>query len=315
MNFGAPRNLPASVHQRLLNLAHQQHLPFERVLSRYGVERLLYRLSQSPHRERFILKGAMLFLLWKEALHRPTRDLDLLGQGEDSRERLEEVFRDLCRTPVEKDGLRFLPDSVSAEEIREEEVYGGIRVRLLTMLGKSRIPLQVDVGFGDAVTPPAQEADFPALLSFPTPRLQVYPHETVIAEKYQAMVAMGLLNSRMKDFYDLWTLAREFSFSGPALCQAIAATFARRRTALPEETPTALTPAFSRDEVKGTQWKGFLSRSELEAISLPEVVALLGDFLTPPTKALVEGRPFKRSWPPGGPWTASAPSSRPDLKT
>lgn len=303
MTSGAPRNLPASVHQRLLNIAHHQHLPFQRVIGQYAVERLLYRLSQSPHREQFILKGAMLFLLWrKDALHRPTRDLDLLGQGEDSRERLEVVFRDLCGTPVEEDGLRFLPDSVSSQEIREEEVYGGIRVKLLAMLGEARISLQVDIGFGDAVMPPAQEADFPTLLSFPTPRLLVYPREAVIAEKYQAMVAMGMPNSRMKDFYDLWTLAREFSFNGSMLCQAIAATFARRRTPLPEETPTALTPVFSEDGEKQGQWQGFLSKSELDPLHLTDVTVLLRDFLMPATQATIEARAFDMLWSPGGPW-------------
>lgn len=302
MISGAPRNLSASVHQRLLNIARQQHLPFQRVIGQYAVERLLYRLSQSLHRERFILKGAMLFLLWKDALHRPTRDLDLLGQGEDGRERLEVVFRDLCGTPVEEDGLRFLPDSVSSQEIREEEVYGGIRVKLLAMLGEARIALQVDIGFGDAVTPPAQEADFPTLLPFPTPRLRVYPREAVIAEKYQAMVAMGMPNSRMKDFYDLWTLACEFSFSGSTLCQAIAATFARRRTPLPEETPTALMPMFTEDAGKQGQWQGFLSKSELNPLQLAEVTALLRDFLMPATQAIVEARAFDMLWFPGGPW-------------
>ena len=307
MNPNQPRNLPASVHDRLLNIAHQRHVLFQRILTRYAVERLLYRFSQSPHRDRFILKGAMLFLLWKDVLSRPTRDLDLLGQGDHSQGSLEEIFRDLCRVPVEEDGLQFLADSVTAEEIREEDVYAGIRVRLLAMLGRSRIPLQVDIGFGDAVTPAALEADFPVLLPFPVPRLRVYPRETVIAEKYQAMVELGLLNSRMKDFYDLWTLAHEFSFSGPALCQAIAATFARRRTPLPQKTPTALSPAFSQDEVKGRQWQGFLNRNELEALSLPEVTALLSDFLMPPTHALVEGRPFNQSWLPGRPWSDLQP--------
>lgn len=310
MTPNRPRNLAASVHARLLKLANQRGWPFHRIMGQYAFERLLYRLTRSSYQDRFILKGALLFLLWKGALHRPTRDLDLLGQGEDSRERLEEVFRDLCRTPVEEDGLRFLPDSVSAEETREEDIYGGIRVKLLAMLDRSRIPLQVDVGFGDAVTPPAQEADFPILLPFPVPRLRVYPRETVIAEKYQAMVAMGLPNSRMKDFYDLWTLAREFSSNGPALCRAIAATFARRQTPLPEATPAALTPAFSQDAVKERQWQGFLSRSGLEALPLPEVASLLGDFLMPPTQALVETRPFDGSWSPGGPWTPAQPETK-----
>ena len=298
-----PPNLPASVHVRLLNVARQRQAPFQRLLAQYAVERLLYRLSQSQYREHFILKGAMLFLLWHDALPRPTRDLDLLGKGNPDPEHLEEIFRSLCQVFVEEDGLRFLPESVTSEEIRKEADYTGVRVRLTAMLGKARISLLVDIGFGDAVTPEAPEADFPALLSFPAPRLLVYPRETVVAEKYQAMVAMGLLNSRMKDFYDLWILAREFSFRGPTLCQAIAATFSRRQTSLPESTPAALTPAFSQDETKRRQWRGFLDRSDLEGISLTDVVMLLQDFLLPPTPALQEGSPVTRSWSPGGPWT------------
>lgn len=302
-----PRNLPASVHDRLLKIAQQQQMLYQRLLTRYAVERLLYRLSQSPHRDRFILKGAMLFLLWNDVLSRPTRDLDLLGQGNGTVRSFEKIFRDLCRTRVDEDGLQFLADTVAAEEIREDEIYAGIRVRLLAMLSQSRIPLQVDIGFGDAVTPAAQEVDFPVLLPFPAPHLRVYPRETVIAEKYQAMVELGLPNSRMKDFYDIWTLARGFAYNGSTLCQAIAATFARRQTPLPQETPTALTLAFCQDRVKGSQWQGFLNRNELDAPSLPEVVGLLHEFLMPPTHALVEGRPLSRSWLPGGPWTDPGP--------
>ena len=198
-------------------LAREQKEDFSIVLTRYGLERLLYRLSQSAHRDRFVLKGAMLFQLWSGHPHRPTRDLDLLGHGSPDPERFEGIFRDICRQNVEDDGLEFQSDSVRAESMKEDEEYQGLRLKLVSRLGNARIPIQIDIGFGDAVTPEPDEVIYPTLLDGPAPTLKAYPRETVVAEKFQAMVMLGIANSRMKDFYDLWILMRQFEFSGPAL--------------------------------------------------------------------------------------------------
>jgi hypothetical protein len=274
------------------------------VLTRYVIERLLYRLSRSEHASQFVLKGAMLFRLWADQPHRPTRDLDLLGKGEPSPELLAQVFRDVCGVSVEDDGLTFDPDSVTAGRIREDQEYEGVRVECRAHLGQARINLQVDVGFGDAVSPRPSEITYPVLLDFPAPVLRAYPRQAVVAEKFQAMVALGLGNSRMKDFFDLWVLARGFAFDGPSLAGAIRATFRRRRTILPAEPPLALTPAFGTDAAKTRQWAAFLKRSKLDAsgAGLEEVCAFLNGFLMPPTLALAAGEEWTKDWPPGGPW-------------
>jgi predicted nucleotidyltransferase component of viral defense system len=301
-----PRNLPASVRERLRKLAAARKEDFQLVLTRYGLERLLYRLSRSPHAELFILKGAMLFQLWTDQPHRPTRDLDLLGRGDNSIAGVVEVFRDVCNQAVEEDGLDFPVESVRGERIKEDQEYEGIRVHCEARLENARIPLQIDVGFGDAVTPPATGVRYPTLLEFPAPALRAYQRETVIAEKFQAMIALGIANSRMKDFYDLWVLARGFAFDGSTLSRAIRATFRRRKTALPTAAPLALTAEFGEDAAKRKQWAAFLRKSKLDGgAGLAEVVVALRDFLMPPVQALAAGEPFERNWPAGGPWSAT----------
>jgi predicted nucleotidyltransferase component of viral defense system len=299
-----PGNLAASVRQRLLNLARERGEDFNFLLTAYGLERLMYRLGQSRHRRDFVLKGAMLFRAWLGATYRPTRDLDLLGRGEAAIPRLERLFEEIWQTPVPADGLELEPGSVRGEEIRESQEYGGVRIRMTARLGTARIPLQVDVGFGDAVTPAATEITFPALLGAPAPVLYAYPPETVIAEKLQAMVLLGVANTRMKDFYDVWVIARRFSFEGPQLARAVAATFRRRGTPLPDGVPVALTAEFSEDGVRRQQWKAFLARigQEQGAPGLSEVVDALSRFLGPPLDALGTGTDFPLRWPAGGPW-------------
>jgi predicted nucleotidyltransferase component of viral defense system len=306
-----PRNLPASVRERLRQIAMARMEDFQLVLTRYGVERLLYRLSRSSHAKLFVLKGAMLFQLWNDQPHRPTRDLDLLGRGGDSVAEVVRAFRDICNQAVEADGLEFPAESVHGERIREDQEYEGIRVHCLARLENARIPLQIDVGFGDAVTPPATGVRYPTLLEFPAPTLRAYRRETVIAEKFQAMVALGIANSRMKDFYDLWVLARHFAFDGSPVGRAIRATFRRRQTALPTATPLALTVEFAEDAAKRKQWQAFLRKSKLdEGAGLAEVVVVLHNFLMPPVQALAIPEPFERKWPAGGPWSATAKGSR-----
>jgi hypothetical protein len=215
-----PANLAASVRQRLLNLARTQKEDFQLVLTRYALERLLYRLGRSEHAGIFILKGAMLFQIWSNQRHRPTRDLDLLGRGESSIERFEQIFRDICQATVEDDALVFMADSVRGERIKEDQEYEGLRIRFEARLEHARISLQIDIGFGDAVRPAATKIEYPTLLDFPAPTVLAYRQPTVVAEKFQAMVALGIANSRMKDFYDLWVLARDFEFDGSTLCEA-----------------------------------------------------------------------------------------------
>jgi hypothetical protein len=300
-----PRNLAASVRHRLTELAREQHEDFQFVLTRYVIERLLYRLCQSEHAGQFVLKGAMLFRLWTEHPHRPTRDLDLLGKGDPSPEVLTKLFRDICGINVEGDGLTFDPDSVTAGRIREDQEYEGVRVECRSHLGQARIDLQIDIGFGDAVVPRAVEVTYPAILEFPAPVLKAYPRQAVVAEKFQAMAALGIANSRMKDFFDLWVLAHRFAFDGRSLSQSIRATFRRRKTALPSEPPLALTPEFGTNEGKMKQWSAFLKRGKLDAggASLEQVCTFLNGFLMPPTQALAAGDEWAKDWPPAGPWS------------
>ncbi len=299
------KNLPASVRRRLLNLSHQGQEDFNLLLGQYASERLLYRLSQSPFAEQFVLKDAMLFALWTGELHRPTRDLDLLGYGRSDQESLIRLFADLCLVEVEADGLTFNPDSVGVTEIREAQEYGGQRVRLMATLDNVLISLQIDIGFGDIATPPARYAEYPTLLNFSPPRLRVYSQETVIAEKLHAMVVLGIRNSRMKDFFDLWTLSQNFSFDGRILSQAIQATFHRRQTVIPHTSPAALTPEFGSHPQKSRQWQTFLKRNRLEnaADSFANIVNTLDRFLTSPLQAASQAQDFDANWPPGGPWS------------
>ena len=310
--MSTPRNIAASVRQRLLNLARSERADFQLVLNRYGLERLLFRLSQSRHHDRFVLKGAMPFQLGSGHPHRPTRDLDLLGYGEPSIPGFEQLFREICRQDATTDGLTFPSESVRAAQIKEDDEYQGLRIRLEARLGNARIPLQIDIGFGDAVTPAPHMATFPTLLDFPAPTLQTYPRETVIAEKFQAMVVLGIANSRMKDFYDLWTLANQFAFRGSTLCTAIQATFERRRTPLPAAVPLALRTEFTEDSTKQTQWRAFLRKSQLTTgdLALAAVADTLTQFLMPPVEALVRNVEFVRDWLPPGPWQGHQAATR-----
>lgn len=300
-------NIAASVRQKLLDLSKQRQEDFLGLLTRYTLERLLYRLHQSEQRDRFILKGAMLFTLWSQEPHRATRDLDLLCYGDHSVNYLEQIFQAICQTPVTDDGLDFQADTIQGELIKERQEYEGVRIKLTAVLTgtKIRIPIQVDIGFGDAVVPSVEQTQFPVILDrFPAPILRTYPRETVIAEKFQAMVNLGIANSRMKDFYDLWYLSQHFTFHGPLLSQAIQATFERRRTALPSATPLALTAEFFEDKAKQTQWKAFVRKGQLFGgqDSFANVVTHLQEFLMPPTLALIQAKPFESHWSPGGPW-------------
>jgi len=300
-------NLSASVQARLQNQARASKRPFQELLQYYAMERSLYRLSTSPHRARFVLKGALMLHVWDAPLARATKDLDFLGRLDHSLENLEGVVREVCTADVEPDGMVFDPATVKTERIKEDADYEGVRARFVGLLGKARVAMQIDVGFGDVVTPGAQNITYPTLLDFPAPALSGYPRETVIAEKFQAMVYLRTLNSRMKDFYDVWLLARQFGFDGALLAKAIAATFANRETSI-DVAPIAFTPEFTEQASTLAQWTAF--RKKLPNTECPEtlaeVVPFLADFLLPTARACESGEGFEQRWPAGGPWTTGS---------
>jgi predicted nucleotidyltransferase component of viral defense system len=267
-----PRNVGASVRQRLLNLAHARSQPLELLLTRYALERLLHRLSLSPHRHRFVLKGALLLTTWFDEPHRATRDLDLLGFGDPSDDALLAVFREVM-TMTADDGVSFDAVRLQIEPIREGLEYGGLRLRTTAALAGARIPIVVDVGFGDAIEPGVEDIDLPVLLDMPSPHLRAYPPETVIAEKLHAMVTLGLANSRMKDYYDVWMLLRSLDLDPARLQRAVDATFARRSTSVPTAIPEGLSDAFGDDPNKKAQWDVFVRQLSAPRPALGEIVA------------------------------------------
>ena len=274
--------LAASIHARLLNRAKARGEDFNLILTRYALERFLYRLSLVPAREAYWLKGAMLFDLWFDVPHRPTRDADFLGFGPMDIEALAGTIREICAVAVD-DGMVFDPASITIEEIREDARYGGLRVRLLGRLGNARCTVQLDVGYGDAVTPGPEEAVYPTLLDdMPPPRLRVYPRAAVVAEKLEAIVSLGMANSRMKDFFDLRALAHEGVLDARLLGDAIAATFQRRGTDVPLEVPLGLSDEFAHDAAKRAQWKAFLGKNRLDAPTLGEVIEEVRRFVAEP---------------------------------
>jgi len=301
---GHPRNIAASVRARLTQGARDRKENVQLALMRYAIERLLYRLGLSSHREEFVLKGAMLFSLSAPTPYRSTGDLDLLGFGDPAPARIVSVFREICSLAAADDGVVFKLETIQAQAARLEEEYSGIRLTLDAEIAGARLPLQIDIGFGDVVTPGVQDIDYPSLLDMPLPHLRAYPPETVVAEKLQALVALGLLNSRMKDFFDLWAISETFHFAGSTLAEAIQATFERRATTIRRQTPTALTATFSSDPTKQAQWRGFLRRTAivLAPAPLPDLLHRIGDFVMPPLRALHEGATFTKSWTPRGPW-------------
>ena len=304
------QNVAASVHQRLLNRARAEGRPFNELLQYFAMERFLYRLGRSPYRDQFVLKGALMFTVWQVPVPRPTRDVDLLGRMDNAVPRVTAAVRDICEESFPEDGLRFAGETVSGERIVEAADYQGVRVRFTGFLGKARIPMQVDVGFGDPVIPDPSLIRLPTMLEFPAPELQGYSQESTIAEKLHIMVRLGEINSRMKDFFDVWLLATRGGFQGQVLGRAIQATFRQRGTAIPL-APTAFSDAFAGDPERQVQWEAFLRRYRLSKeagvpTTLGEAIRLIAAFLGPVLEALWEGRRFEKRWPPGGPWTSSA---------
>lgn len=299
-------NVAASVKARLLNQAREAGDELELFLVRYASERFLFRLGASPLRDRYVLKGAALLTLWVDDVYRATRDIDLLGSGASDPASLRQVVETICRVECPEDGLRFDTEGIVVTPIRAEDKYPGQRAVLTAYLGKARIRLQVDFGFGDPVTPAAELTDYPTLLAeLPPPRLRTYPVVATVAEKFDAMVQLGRRNSRMKDFHDVWALSGELPFDGPVLYQAVADCFARRGTDWSGETPDALGSMFYGDESLQSRWRAYVRAGAFRnppPADFEEVGERVRSFLGPVRESLVAQTALEVVWPPGGPW-------------
>jgi len=300
---GKTKNITASVHQRLLNKAKESSRPFNEILQYFAIERFIYRLSKSPHADRFVLKGALMFSAWTGSMSRPTMDIDLLGKIKNSTDLIVAVFKDACETEVENDGIVFHKDTVTATRITEDADYKGVRVFLRGNLSSIRLFLQIDIGFGDVIIPKPDRVNYPVLLDFPPPELDGYTMESTVAEKFPAMVKLGLLNSRMKDFYDIWFLSRRFDFKGEALIEAIEKTFEKRKTPLISE-PSIFYPTFIKDDTKQAQWQGFIKKTKLTdaPTSFEDVAVGIKIFLQPIVVSMINRQTFRLFWAAPGSW-------------
>jgi len=296
-------NLEISVLARLKNISQELKVDYQIVLTRYAIERFLYRLSCSKHQDSFILKGAMLLIAHTHSKYRPTRDLDLLGFGEYSDSVLRKTIGEICMVNVPDDAVTYLPETITIMDVREESEYDGKRVKLQARIGKARITVQIDIAFGDAVFPKPKRIDYPTLLSFPKPHIRAYPLEAVIAEKLEAMVSLGIINSRMKDIYDVYTIIESYDFNGEILSRSIEETFGRRKTTLPLNTPIVFSKEFTQDTIKKNQWAGFFQKAGLPPPgTLDSVIKKISSCIQPILKHLQEKEPFTSYWSAGGSW-------------
>ena len=304
MNRRALQNVSASVHQRLLNIARETGRPFGEVLQYFAMERFLYRLSQTEHVDSFVLKGALLFRIWDTPDSRATRDIYFLAYLDNSPDNLAAIIRDVCAVGGADDGLKFDPETVEAGRIKEDTDYAGVRIRFRGQLGSARIHVQVDVGFGDLVHPDIVRTDYPTLLDLPAPSLRIYPPETVVAEKAEAIVHLGNINSRMKDFYDIWRMSQQFDFEGPVLCEAVRLTFGKRETAVVEFDN--LVTELLHNQALQQQWTAFLRKSVVSGPeTFPEILGLIGKFLSPVFSSVNSGNILGQDWPALGPWRSA----------
>lgn len=297
------KNNAASVKARLLKKAKESGRPFDELLQHFGLERFLYRLSQSEHRDRFILKGALTLRVWNAPMSRPTRDIDLLGRVNNSIEHIENLIRRICDIAAPDDGIVYDSKTVKGVRIKEDADYEGVRIKFTGFLERTKIPMQIDIGFGDVIHPAAVDHDYPAMLDFASARMKVYPRESVVAEKFEALVFLGRLNSRLKDFFDLWLLARNFDFRGLTLAIAIKKTFAHRQTDV-TANPFGLSDDFASDPATVAKYRGFVRKGlkDIAPDDFTEIVNVLRDFLLPPAEALLAGERFNKSWTARGPW-------------
>lgn len=297
------KNLPASIHQKLLNNARKTNRPFLEVMQYFAIERFLYRLSKSPYAEKFVLKGALMFSVWEPGLPRPTKDIDFLGRTSNDLPAIVRIIKGVCSIKAESDGLVFAPGSVAGERITENSDYQGVRVYFWAGLGKARVSMQIDIGFGDIVVPGVQSISYPAILDMPEPVLKGYTRESVIAEKLEAMIKLDIINSRMKDFFDIWILARQFDFNGATLAKAIKETFRHRKTAIIKE-PHIFAADFRNDKTKQAQWGAFLRKNKLAIapVDFAEALSAIAGFVKPVLSALADGKGFPALWKAAGFW-------------
>jgi Nucleotidyl transferase AbiEii toxin, Type IV TA system len=296
------RDIGASVRQRLLNQSRAQARPFQELLQYFAMERFLYRLANSSVVDRFVLKGALLLTAWQAPLSRPTMDIDLAGRTSNELDHISEVVRSVCNVRTEPDGIEFDSTSIEVARIKEGPEYEGVRVTFIATLARARIPMQIDIGFGDVIVPAPTQVEYPTLLDFPAPVLLAYPKETVVAEKLEALTKLGLLNSRLKDYYDLALLSRLYSFNGAGLVEAVRATFRHRETPIKTE-PIGLTQAYYADPARSLQWRAFIRRSRFteHTHDLEQLVVEVHRFAVPRLTA-ASGRGSVSTWDAGGPW-------------
>ena len=291
------------MHRRLLNKAKETDRSFNELFQYYAIERFLYRLSLSAHAERFILKGALMLMVWKSPLTRSTMDIDMLGRMENSIDKIIAIVQEVSRQEAEPDGIVFDAKSVQGQRIIEDADYEGVRILVRGSLATARISIQLDIGFGDVVFPPPELKIYPTILDLPAPKIHSYSRESAIAEKFEAMVKLGIMNSRMKDFWDIWLLSRQFDFVGETLADAIVRTFSTRHTVIPS-VPMAFTPAFAQDVMKAAQWKAFLRKNRM--VDMPdnfeEIIKTISAFLMPIVESIVNRQPAPKLWESSGPW-------------
>lgn len=299
------RNLPASVLDRLRNVARERKLPFDWILQYYANERFLYRISQSEHCDKFVLKGGLIFISWDIPLRRHTRDIDLLAFTSSDLKNIAQIIKDVCIQPVEPDAITFAHDSIETEVITEQAEYPGVRVRLWARIGDTtRVRIQIDMGFSDEITPAANRFTYPTILKMPAPQMYGYPKETVVAEKFHTLIHHGSATSRRKDFYDLWFISQQFDFDGSLLQQAIISTFGHRGTSIPKDIPLVLSNNYAMENEQN--WKAFLntfSPEDLELKDFSKVITELRNFLLPPTHSIINQEQFDLHWTAGKFWS------------
>lgn len=298
------KNIAASVRDRLKNTAKMSSRPFGEVLQYYGMERFLYRFSQSSHKDKFILKGALMFAVWDVPDRRTTLDIDFLARYDNRVESFEKIMKDVCQISVSDDALIFDPQTVTGQKIKEDADYEGVRIKFVGFLERSRIPMQIDIGFGDVVYPKPKSIDYPVMLDFPKPNLKGYPVESVVSEKFEAMIKLGLLNSRMKDFYDTWLLTRQFPFGGLKITESLKRTFTHRKTDLPMKKPLFAPEIYDKNSDRQTLWQAFLKKGEIKHApkTLSSTAKIIEKFLVTPLESIVKREKFLAKWNVSGKW-------------
>lgn len=297
-------DLEASIRGQLQNKAKEADRPFSELLQYYGMERFLYRFSRSKYADKFILKGALMFTVWQMPERRTTLDVDFSARFDNQIAGIEKVIKDVCTVPVVSDGLMFDPETVKGQKIKEDADYEGVRVKFRGFLGRSRIPMQVDLGFGDIIYPRPKFIDYPVILDFPRPHLKGYPAESVVSEKFEAMVKLGLLNSRMKDFYDIWLMMRQFNFDGLRLVEALKRTFKHRKTSLPQRKPLFAEEIYDEKSDRQTLWKAFLKKGDIKDAPerLRTTAGEIERFLAKPLDSIDKRQKFSAEWKASGSW-------------